>query len=291
MRGYPDDDRSDQQRSRDAASVVGDIEYLAGRVVARLTGEHVVIQDNGSSDSMPDIRIDYTDRPAGYVEVSMDIDRRYAAMSAAVAKQRDEQGYGFPAPGLGRVWWAWTSGSCRVGKLKRELPTLLAAMQTDGEVFEIRARHEDLLRDPSPNVRRALALGIVGLASRLAGDGEHGAVKLVPQGIAGPVDVTWQVFLDWIKEVLASAKMADVRRKFAASGAPERHVFLGASFTSPWGVFYALSDEHSSIPPLPPVLPEQVTHLWVIHAQLPERCLVWFPERGWLDAERHWVTD
>ncbi len=225
MRGYPDDDRSDQQRSRYAASVVGDVEYLAGRVVARLTGEHVVIQDNGSSDSMPDIRIDYADRPAGYVEVSVDIDRRYAAMSAAVAKQRHEQGYGFAAPGLGRVWWAWTSGSCRVGKLVQELPRLLAAMQTDGEVFEIRARHEDLRRDPSPNVRRALALGIVGLASRPAGDGEHGAVKLVPQGIGGPVDVTWKVFLDWIKEVLASPKMADVRRKLAASGAPERHVF------------------------------------------------------------------
>ncbi len=181
--------------------------------------------------------------------------------------------------------------SCRVGKLDQELPPLLAAMQTDGEVFEIRARHEDLLRDPSPNVRRALALGIVGLASRPVGDGEHGAVKLVPQGIGGPVDVTWEVFLDWIRDVLSSPKTADVRRKLAATGAPERHVFLGASFTSPWGVFYALSDEHSSIPPLPPVLPEQVTHLWVINAQLPGRCLVWFPKRGWLDAERHWATD
>jgi hypothetical protein len=287
MRGYPDDDRPDQQRRSAAASVVDDVERLAGRVVARLTGEHVVIQDNGSSDSMPDLRIDYTDRPAGYVEVWADIDPRYAAMSAAVARRQ----HLLPAPGLGRVWWARTSGSCRLGRLDRELLPLLAEMQTDGEVFEIVAEHEHLRRNPSPNVRRALALGIVGLASRPVRDGEHGAVHLVPQGISGPVNVTWQVFLDWVKDVLSSPETADVRDKLAATGAPERHAFLGASFTSPWGVFYALSDEHNSIPPLPPVLPEQVTHLWVINAQLPERCLVWFPERGWLDAERQWATD
>jgi hypothetical protein len=287
MHGYPDDERSDMQRSRATGSLLGDVEYLAGRVVARLTGERVVIQDNGSSASMPDIRIDYTDRPAGYVEVWVDIDQRYAAMSAAVVGRE----HIVQAPGLGRVWWARTSRSCQVRRLDRELLPVLAAMQANGEVFENVAQHEDLLRHPSSNIRHALALGIVGLASRSVGAGEHGMVKLVPEGIGGPVDVTWEVFLDWVKDVLSSPETADVRRKLAATGAPERHVFLGASFTSPWGAFYALSDEPSSVPPRPPVLPEQVTHLWAINAQLPGRCLVWFPERGWLDAERHWATD
>jgi hypothetical protein len=54
--GYPDDPRSDELRGRAGARLEGDFEATAGRVVTRLTGERLVIQDDNSRDSMPDIR-------------------------------------------------------------------------------------------------------------------------------------------------------------------------------------------------------------------------------------------
>jgi len=44
----------------------------------------VVIQDDGSRPAMPDIRIDYADKPPAYVEVVVDIDPYYAAMDAGI---------------------------------------------------------------------------------------------------------------------------------------------------------------------------------------------------------------
>ena len=67
--GYPVDLRRTDQISRKPLGPVGDFEVAAGRVVARLTGEPVYLQDDGSRDAMVDIRIDYRDRAAGYVEV------------------------------------------------------------------------------------------------------------------------------------------------------------------------------------------------------------------------------
>ena len=57
-----------------AEGPVGDFEGMAARVVARLTGERVVIQDDGSKPAMPDIRVDYDDKPAAYVEAVVDAD-------------------------------------------------------------------------------------------------------------------------------------------------------------------------------------------------------------------------
>jgi hypothetical protein len=37
-----------------------DFELMAANVIYRFTGEHVVIQDDGNSSAMPDIRINYT---------------------------------------------------------------------------------------------------------------------------------------------------------------------------------------------------------------------------------------
>jgi len=42
---------------------------MAARVVARLTGETVTLQDDNSVDGMPDLRIDYGDGRVAYGEV------------------------------------------------------------------------------------------------------------------------------------------------------------------------------------------------------------------------------
>jgi hypothetical protein len=84
--GYPIDLRAEERRRRAAKGPVGDFEGMAARVVARLTGEKVIIQDDGSRSAMPDIRIEYAAKPAAYVEAVVDIDTSYAAMDAEIFK-------------------------------------------------------------------------------------------------------------------------------------------------------------------------------------------------------------
>ena len=57
-RGYPIDLRRAARVRRLEQSYFGDFEAQAGRVVARLTGERVLLQDDGSEDTMVDLRID-----------------------------------------------------------------------------------------------------------------------------------------------------------------------------------------------------------------------------------------
>ena len=70
--GYPVDNRNDAMRERAARGHLADFEWAAAWVIARLTGERVVIGDDNSARSMADIRIDYRDRPAGYAVVVTD---------------------------------------------------------------------------------------------------------------------------------------------------------------------------------------------------------------------------
>lgn len=113
--GYPDDLRSERKRLRDWSSYEGDFEGAAARVVARLTGEYVVLQDNGSSDGMPDLLIEYRDGRTAYGEITRDLDEAYAALGSEVLKRQ----FQLAAPTLGRVWWVTLAATARVSRLKR----------------------------------------------------------------------------------------------------------------------------------------------------------------------------
>lgn len=78
--GYPADLRNPERAARCAASAAGDFEGMAARVIARLTGEQAVVQDDGTSDAVPDIRIERAGRPAAYSKVAAGLDAGYASM-------------------------------------------------------------------------------------------------------------------------------------------------------------------------------------------------------------------
>lgn len=97
--------------------------------------------------------------------------------------------------------------------------------------------------------------------------------------------------LNWITQTLASPRLTDVRAKLARTNAYERHAFVGVTFTSPGEVFFALSVNEQTLPSEPPALPREITHLWLMNAPSLDRCLAWFPDRGWFDTMHHWATD
>ena len=86
--GYPIDHRLPRKVARLLNGPGGDFECSAARVVARLTGERVVLQDDGSRAGMADIRIEYADRSPGYVEVWTDIEPGYAATCMSSVRAR-----------------------------------------------------------------------------------------------------------------------------------------------------------------------------------------------------------
>lgn len=289
QRGYPEDRRTDVQRSKAAADHIGfDFERMAGRVVARFAGEHVIIQDDGSAPMMPDIKIDYVDGRVGYVETWIDVDPRRAMVAGALHKTPT-----LLTPALGRVWTVRVNGNFKLKNRDHWLPELLAELEDEGNVFEIVTSPENLQGHPSPTVARARALGINSLASRPTVDDETGEIRFVVWETDGRSDVSWGEFLDWIKATLfeSNAHMLGNRGKLARAGGDERHAFIGVTYTSAWAAFHALTHDADSLPPEPPELPEEITHLWLMPAQSGDRCLAWHPDAGWFDPSTRWATE
>ena len=283
--GYPVDARPARRVARLQGTPVGDFESMAARVVARLTGELVILQDDGSRASMPDICIEYTGRPPGYVEVWTDIDPKYAETMALLMKRQHQLPHVATAQDLLRDWQV-TVGAAHLGRLEAEMEELLAHLEGAGEVFERVATLHALQSNPNPSVRRLLELGVVMLSSAPS---DEGIIRLYPAGIHGPAIHTWEPVLAWIEQTLRG--LADVRAKLAMTNARERHIFLGATYTSPSSVFFGLTTDVQTLPAEPPRLPPEITHLWMMNAQSGDRCVAWFPERGWFDAARCWATD
>lgn len=266
--GYPIDLRPTERRVRAAQGPVGDFEGKAARVVARLTGERVVIQDDGSRPAMPDIRIDYATKPPAYVEAVVDIDTSYSAMDAAIFKEVQT----LPSD---RIWWAHLSGRANVKEVRRRLPTLLGTDMADEELAQ-----------------QLASMGVESIdGPAIPRPGDTGRIHLVPAGVTGTAAPAWASFQDWLTTFLAASKTADVRRKLAATNAMERHAFIAASFTTNGDAFFALSEEgRPELPVSDPVLPLEITHLWVWTTPSIGRCLAWFPDRGWIDVIDHWAT-
>jgi hypothetical protein len=295
MLGYPVDNRSTEQLARAAASLLGDVEYKAARVIARLTGETVTLQDDNSTDGMPDIRIDYSDGRRGYVEVTTDIDRPYAQMTSILRKKGDGLPRELLVPQLRQVWYLGLSGRARHAQLDGELPALLAELEEAGVTPRVVSGAQELANSDNTHLRRLAELGVVDVSARptkdMGGEREPGRVLMFAAGASGPAEVEEMAFISWINDLLASKPLESKRAKLARTKAAERHLFLGISYTTDWAGFLPLTMGQTAVPHTAPSLPEEITHLWLMNFQAVGRCLVWYPELGWRDAQRHWTTE
>ncbi|MGW3858394.1 hypothetical protein [Micromonospora arida] len=284
-RGYPDDLRSERKRLRDWSSYEGDFEGAAARVVARLTGEYVVLQDDGSADGMPDLRIEYRDGRTAYGEITQDLAEAYAALGSEVLKRQ----FQMAAPTLGRVWWVTLAATARVGRLERALPPILEKLDASGDTFEFAVFDQRLEQHRNADVRLLAGAGVVRLASRGARAAETPVIHIAAEGIGGPAELDCAFFGDYLASFLRDERRLDVRRKLAITGSDERHAFIGFSFSTPWPAWHALDEGCSELPTEPPQLPREITHLWVWAYPL-GRCIAWFPDLGWFAPRSRWAT-
>lgn len=245
------------------------------------------LQDDGTKDHMPDIRIEHLDRSPAYAEVWTDTDPRYAAMEARLMKPGNQLPLELTEPTLSRVWWISVSGATNIDRLQAEIGTILSELERAGITFE---RVGGLASYDDSRVARLVHHGVVRVSSRQCISGEIGMIRFHPAGISGSPAISWNAVVTWLRRTLSSARLDDVRSKLAATDATERHLFLGVTYSSPSDVFFALDDYDQSLPSEPPDLPREITHLWLMRASPAGRCIAWFPDWGWFDVSKRWAT-
>jgi len=272
---------------------MGDFEWKAARVVARHSGARVTLQDDGTQEALPDIRVDHADRLVAYVEVGTDVHPDDGATWSWVAKAtRDEAGRPLVKIPQTRAMaalqrdWQVTVGRASFKDLERELQALLLRLESATSTFDLAQRLEYVV-NPDSTVKRLSDLGVVMLSSNVKA-AQTALVRIYPDGIEGPAVIDWKPVLAWVSKTLES--LDDARRKLTRTLAGERHFFLGVSFSSPGGAFFALSRDRMTLPSGAPALPPEITHLWLMNPFL-DRCIAWFPDRGWFDPEDSWATD
>jgi len=252
-------------------------EELAQRIVQTILRASVSRYDYNRGQSVPDLRIDYKDGHVGFVEVVADWSPAYRAMDAMLHGGNDE----LVIAGMRYDWWIWPAVNAPIKRLRQELPLLLGELEKAGLTFDhrcdatLRAR---MAASPfAPEFDKLRIERIV--AGPRATDG--GVARLVLPGVSGDAAIHIDRIASWVGEFVE--RSTDVPRKLAETGAEERHAFIVVTLTSEWDVFHALTmDGYSHLPSVDPVLPDEVTHVWLLNTS-GDRCIAWFPEKGWFD--------
>ncbi len=261
-----------------------EFEDTARRIVETVLGVPVIQFDHNTGRSIPDLRIEFPGRLPGFVEVVSDTDRHWQQMYHHLQRGNRE----LHVPGLVYDWWVGPTPRARLDKLLARLPDLLARLEEADETFEHRRESTTGLQRRMRASRFSAEFDELGIAEIVAGaqaKGDHGAVRFLVPGAGGPAQLDLDRVVQWCSEFLASPAIADVRDKLAATGAPQRHAFILVTMSSEWAVHHALGiGAHGVLPNRPPVLPPEITHVWLLGIEGADRCIAWLPELGgWID--------
>jgi hypothetical protein len=283
--GSPRDLRTERQLQSARTAPYGDFELQAGRIVARLTGARVTIADDNSQAGMPDLHIEYDDARTAWGEVVIDVGQGHAAQTRAFA----DGGLDFQSDELLWEWWVTLSPTTSLKGLEPKLTRALGTLELAREHYPVLTETSEVTG--SPGLRQLARIGIMDVCCADPPSERRGLVHSYPSGVGGVLALDWPGFYGWLDGFLAGASARNKRNKLARTNALERHLFVGLGPTVPWAALHVLDrDLPYPLPPADPQLPAEVTHLWLYAAGYQERCLTWWPERGWLDAQQHWLT-
>lgn len=252
-------------------------------MIAEETGCSVIQHDDNSDPGMHDLDILGPDSTAA-VEVVADINEREHELWKII----DDQPW-LTEPDSGS-WFVTLDEQAKVKKLRSELPTVIALLRRQGkDRLDVPAwRIEDAGVLPAPDVellQLARGLGIKRLSQYQQPAGDPGKIWLTPPPSGGVIDREGTAVSSWIVEFLSHDRRADVRGKLHRSGADQRHAFVivPSSTTAPNDVVLYLSWQ-DRVPPLSsPLLPPEVTHVWIVDTftNFEPTGIRWSPGVGW----------
>jgi hypothetical protein len=229
----------------------------ARRILQRELQTHVVLNDDGRSDALYDLRVGDPQTPSIAVECT-----------AALDPVRTETWNVGPARGplslnLSRDWHVVLKPNARVRRIRHNLERILqecerAGIDTFTPVdFHLKRAHPPLFQElDSLKIESVSAFREPGT----------GSVFLGMTGTGGAVDPTGSAVPAWVGDFLRESRNSDVLLKLAKSGASERHVFIGVSFCGvPWSVESYLGTRTDILPITSPHLPDPITAVWIMY--------------------------
>jgi hypothetical protein len=284
--GYPVDLRSPEIARREAAGPYGDFEARAARIVARATGLKTFLQDDNRLPRTPDVRLEAEGLVVAVGEVVTTTHGRRAEQLRAFSRGELD----FVSSDLTYTWWVTINPAADRRSLTRSLVPLLAAMEATGEHLDFTGSL-DASRG-RPRLEQFQVLGIVeAVCDSRPREGPGRVIGQLP-GVGGALEVDWAAFRGWLDRFLTSDMANRKARKLAQfPEIPDRHLFVGVTWTAPWAVLRVLQSDVPDLPIEAPTLPVGVSHLWLYEAEFPSRCLAWWPKVGWFDVQTRWVTD
>lgn len=188
----------------------------------------------------------------------------------------------FTWPSPGRWWW-----TIRVGS-RRDLPRLRDSYRRIALLCEaVGATRPEQLWDRGGNVDRDVAWLVDESSSGMWGHSDVPAVDedrvrntlVVPAGRGGGVDHSLSGLAQALSEVFDEPHIQRHVDKLAHAEGDEKHLFIPLHRSA---LPFAVADglwTGTVLPPAPPPLPAEVTHLWLA-PELGRRVLLWTPE-GW----------
>lgn len=237
----------------------------------------MVQHDFNPGHRLHDLNLVRDGRRFGAVEVTMAADKD-ATEVWRNASRRDGR---WIEAHLAGGWAVRVHPTAHVKTLRRELPSLLRELEAGGvREFGSGLRHR---RDPYRH--HAERLGIA--HARQGGTEYPGSIYLLVRQsadrVSGIVANTGDALAEWVSEWVADPVRADNLEKLAKSGADERHLFvvLPDFADAPFGVFDLLTRDAAPLPTISPVLPPEVTHLWVLSVWTTADGVRWSPDGRW----------
>jgi hypothetical protein len=234
--------------------------------------------DDQSARGMPDLRIEYPDRPHAVAEVVRDV-------NGACPKQRNalhSRGWSLDDSTFTRSWAIELEADADIRQVRKALPHILKSAEQAG-------RHEIQplpWSGPDPIAYELYRLRVIRAHSFPRSAGTPAVWFAPSRGYGWDGDLNVIPF--WCATVLATHD--DVPKKLAASPFAERHAFLVATPDGDLTVSRALTKRPhpgwpdrspQALPTTGPVLPFGVDCVW---AYGPERVVMWAPDRGWSNA-------
>lgn len=184
-------------------------------------------------------------------------------------------------PNLAGGWMIELDPAAQGNDLRRQLPNLLRDLEAHS-VREFGSGYRHRGERYRPDAER---LGIA--HGRQGGTDFPGSVyftiDLPIERTGGIVASTGDALVEWANEWIIDPGRADNLRKLAASGMAERQLCLVLPdfATVPFGVLDLLTREGAPLPTVPPILPPEVTHLWVLSVWTMADGVRWSPDGGW----------
>ncbi len=230
-------------------------EEFARIVTERELCRSVIVHDDGSQDSMYDLRVGRKETPEIAIECVGAVNSKF------VESWKAGPGKGsFVLKGIKNDWIVETRVGARIKLVMAEIEMLLQRLEA-AEIYHLNELWP--LRDDEELENDLERVGITS-AHRVERPDPTGKVMLTLPGIGGAVDDDGTHIPQWVSDFLNDKRQEDVLHKLRLSGAPECHVFVPIRFSgAPFAVESYFTGDLENLPKDNPDLPSPIDCVWL----------------------------